>query len=64
MATTGESWAKLKETRQRLEKCWQIDINWSLYPATLKEVCPHDVANALIVLYDLLDSLGLILVAL
>ncbi len=39
MATTGDSWAKLKETRQRLEKCWEVDINWSLYPSSLKEVC-------------------------
>lgn len=39
MATTSvESWSKMKETRIRLEKCWKIDINWSLYPEWLKEV--------------------------
>jgi hypothetical protein len=30
-----ETWAKLKETRTRLEKCWEVDIEWSLY---LREV--------------------------
>lgn len=38
MAASGESWAKLKETRQRLQKCWQTDLDWSLYPASLREV--------------------------
>lgn len=38
MATTPESWNKLKETRQRLEKCWDVDIDWNLYPQNLKEV--------------------------
>ena len=35
----AESWTKLKETRVRLEKSWEIDLDWSLYPASLKEVC-------------------------
>ena len=38
MAWTPDNWAKLKATRQRLEKCWDIDIDWSLYPEQLKEV--------------------------
>lgn len=37
MAASGVNWAKLK-TRQRLEKCWQTDLHWSLYPASLREV--------------------------
>lgn len=28
-----------KDTRQRLEKCWEVDVNWNLYPRHLKEVC-------------------------
>ena len=35
----AESWAKLKETRLRLEKGWEVDIDWSLYPHALREVC-------------------------
>ena len=34
----ADSWAKLKETRLRLEKAWETDINWNLYPPALKEV--------------------------
>ena len=26
------------ETRERLEKCWEEDIDWDLYPVQLKEV--------------------------
>ena len=26
------------KTRHRLESCWKLDIDWSLYPTTLKEV--------------------------
>jgi hypothetical protein len=33
-----ESWAKLRETRKRLEKCWELDLDWSLYPQSLKKV--------------------------
>ena len=38
MASNLDSWVKVKETRKRLEKCWDIDIDWSLYPGALKEV--------------------------
>lgn len=32
------SWKKLKETRQRLHKCWKVDLDWSIFPASLKDV--------------------------
>lgn len=38
MATTPETWGKMKETRHRLENCWKLDINWSLFPDTLQKV--------------------------
>jgi len=38
MAAGADAWEKLKETRSRLQKCWNTDIAWSLYPKTLKEV--------------------------
>ena len=38
MAASPESWGKLKETRRRLETCWKIDLDWSLFPDALKEV--------------------------
>ena len=25
-------------TKNRLEKCWSLDVNWDLYPLDLKEV--------------------------
>ena len=30
-------WKSL-ETRKRLDKCWSEDIDWTLYPETLKNV--------------------------
>ena len=38
MATTPETWGKMKETRHRLENGWKLDIDWSLFPDTLKNV--------------------------
>lgn len=40
MASTcsSDSWSKLLETRQRLERCWSLDIDWDLYPTTFKNV--------------------------
>lgn len=29
---------KARETRQRLGKCWSLDLDWNLFPNTLKEV--------------------------
>ena len=29
---------KEQETRKRLEKCWSEDIDWNLYPESLKKV--------------------------
>lgn len=29
---------KAQETRKRLEKCWSEDIDWNLYPESLKKV--------------------------
>lgn len=38
MAWTPDSWAKVRATRQRLEKCWELDINWGLYNQELEKV--------------------------
>ena len=38
MASSGDSWEKLKETRHRLEKCWEMDFDWTLYPDIIKKV--------------------------
>ena len=27
-----------KDTRERSDKCWELDIDWDLYPDYLKEV--------------------------
>ena len=29
---------KTKDTRKRLESCWNMDLSWDLYPQVLKEV--------------------------
>ena len=29
---------KARETRKRLEHCWDLDLTWSKYPKTLREV--------------------------
>ena len=29
-AVSPDTWAKLKETRLRLGKCWEVDLDWSL----------------------------------
>ena len=29
---------RAKDTRNRLEKCWENDVDWNLYPSYLKEV--------------------------
>ena len=29
---------KGRDTRLRLEKCWEEDIKWDLYPSVLREV--------------------------
>lgn len=36
---TASAGDRKKDTRQRLEKCWEVDVNWNLYPSHLKEVC-------------------------
>ena len=41
MAWTPESWAKSKETVQRLDKCHDLEINWSLYNEELEKVNDH-----------------------
>lgn len=30
--------SKSRETRQRLERCWNEDLDWDLLPAELREV--------------------------
>ena len=29
---------KSRETRQRLDKCWSLEIDWDLFPKKLREV--------------------------
>jgi hypothetical protein len=36
--SSPDSWGRLRETRQRLVKCWQMDIDWTLYPVVIKNV--------------------------
>lgn len=38
-ASRAESKAKVWELKQRLEKCWDLPLNWSLYPQHVTEVC-------------------------
>ncbi len=35
---TPQSWEKVRNTRARLQKCWEIDLDWSLLPDCIKEV--------------------------
>lgn len=32
------NWKRVLETRKCLDKCWSEDIDWTLYPETLKNV--------------------------
>ena len=33
-----DTWKKKKENRERLKQCWAMDLDWSLFPPTLKKV--------------------------
>ena len=35
----AESWAKLKETSHFLDKATELDLDWSIYPTSLRDVC-------------------------
>ncbi len=35
---TPQSWEKVCNTRARLQKCWEIDLDWLLLPDCIKEV--------------------------
>ena len=37
MATSQKD-ERAKETRKRMVHCWNLDIEWEKYPASLKEV--------------------------
>lgn len=37
MATSQKD-ERAKETRKRMVRCWNLDIEWEKYPASLKEV--------------------------
>lgn len=54
MAAGSESWAKMLETRQRLEKCWKLDVDWKLFPSAIKNVsyCCIFLLDCLIVVCD------------
>lgn len=30
---------RAKDTRKRLDSCWDLDLAWDKYPEVLKEVC-------------------------
>lgn len=34
-----------KQTRERLERCWEEEIDWDLYPKPLKEVKATNIAS-------------------
>lgn len=34
----GESKAKVYELKQRLQRCWELPLNWSLYPDHITKV--------------------------
>lgn len=34
----AKSFAGAVETKVRLEKCWNVDLNWDLYPTVIKKV--------------------------
>ena len=38
MAASVDTWDRLKETRLRLQKCWEVHLDWSLFPDSLKQV--------------------------
>ena len=38
MAIPNAADHRRKGTRERLEKCWELDINWNLHPDYLREV--------------------------
>ena len=29
----------VQELRKRLNQCWELDVDWKLYPSILKEIC-------------------------
>ena len=39
MATPGSE--RARDTRKRLESCWELDISWDKYPSFLREVRYH-----------------------
>ena len=34
---------RARETRKRLDSCWDLDLAWDKYPAILREVSTHGV---------------------
>jgi len=38
MTSSPDNWKKVKETRRRLELCWNEELDWTPFPKTLKEV--------------------------
>lgn len=31
--------SKLMDLKERLERCWKLNLDWSLYPEHIKKVC-------------------------
>ena len=42
MATSQKD-ERAKETRKRMVRCWNLDIEWEKYPESLKEVSSMDI---------------------
>jgi len=38
MASGSDTLGKLKDIRSQLKRCLEVDLNWSLYPETIKKV--------------------------
>ena len=42
-SSPADSWSKLRETRRRLEFCWNEELDWRPFPQTLREVICIDM---------------------
>ena len=34
----ADVWGKLNDTRYRLELCWKTDLDWNLFPDSIKDI--------------------------
>lgn len=48
----GDLRAKLVDLKGRLEKCWKLSLDWSLYPEHIRKAsCMHVYIAIVIILY-------------